>query len=311
VGVRLNWFDGPSLLRLSLAGFLAGCGSLALPPEPPPATHEWADLDNTTSARALAKELGMKLKGDPALDALAMEAEYGRIVFVDSTRTITVGGERLEASKVLAISGLDLPLAAVDAARVKAAWQKFSAEQAKESEVVSPPHGSAGAARGPAVAGGDASWRVPLKRHWEGILIHHSATTYGNMALFDKSHREVNGWLGVGYDFIIDNGDGGKDGLVETSFRWKQQIQGAHAGKGQKRYNDHWVGICLVGDFNDGRPTRSQMESLKRLVRFLQSYCGIPEENIRFHRDVREGGTDCPGRNFPVRELMKDAPRAK
>ena len=155
----------------------------------------------------------------------------------------------------------------------------------------------------------ERDWRVPLKRTWKGILVHHSATEAGNMALLDKHHKEANGWLGIGYDFLIDNGTGAADGLVETTFRWKQQIQGAHAGPGLHEYNDHWIGVCLVGNFNDGRPTRAQMKSLVRLVRFLQEYCGIPEENIRVHRDIRD--TECPGRKFPLQELRRDFPRAK
>lgn len=318
-GVRLTRFDDPdspgaarALLVpcIALLAGIAGCQSMNLPPTPPPATHEWVDLEHTTSARTLAKELGMKLKAEPALNSLAMEGEYGRIVFMNATRTITVGGKRVEASKELAISGLDLPLRAADAARVRAAWLDFSGEQARETEVVTPePPAAVIKSRRPVAAGSDPAWRVPLKRTWEGILIHHSATPNGNMAQFDKYHREVNGWLMIGYDFVIDNGDGAPDGLVETTNRWKQQIQGAHAGKGQKRYNDHWVGICLVGDFNDTRPTRAQMDSLKKLIRYLQAYCDIPDENIKFHRDVRD--TDCPGSHFPTREILKSPPRAK
>jgi hypothetical protein len=283
-----------------------------LPPAPPPPSHQWADLEHPTNARALAAELGMKLKAEPAVHSLAIEGEYGRIVFMDSTRTIVVGGRTVTASRDLVISGLDLPLGEEDAARVKAAWKEFSGEQEKGTEVVAappPPPAGGAAAKGPSVAGSDPAWRVALQRKWEGILIHHSATPNGNLAQFDKYHREVNHWLMVGYDFIIDNGDGGPDGRIETTERWKQQIQGAHAGVGLKRFNDHWVGICLVGDFNETRPTRAQMESLKRLVRFLQAYCGIQNENIRFHRDVRD--TDCPGKLFPVRDILKDAPRAK
>jgi hypothetical protein len=254
----------------------------------------------------------MKLKAEPALNALSMEGEYGRIVFMDSTRNILVAGKRVAASRDLAVAGLDLPLSAADAARVKAAWLDFSGEQERETEVVAappPPPSGAPAARRPMVPGSDPVWRVPLKRRWEGILIHHSATPNGNMAQFDKHHREDNGWLMIGYDFVIDNGDGGPDGRIETTNRWKQQIQGAHAGKGLKRYNDHWVGICLVGEFNETKPTRAQMNSLKKLIGFLQAYCDIPNENIKFHRDVRD--TDCPGKHFPVREILKDSPRAK
>ncbi len=320
-GVRPPRFDGPSRpgsLRASLlpclaaAAGLAGCQGMNLPPSPPPPTHEWVDIEHTTSARALASELGLRPRSEPSLHSLILEGEDGRIVFMDATRTIVVGGRSVAASKDLAIAGLDLPLRKADADRVKAAWHAFLREQDRASEVVSapPPPPAAGPAPRKAMPTGiSAAWKVPLKRKWKGILIHHSAQPSGNMALIDKVHRQDKGWLGIGYDFLIDNGDGGLDGLVETTFRWKQQIQGAHAGEGLKEYNDHWVGVCLVGNFNESKPTRKQMDSLKKLIGFLQAYCDIPEENIKFHRDIRN--TDCPGDHFPARDILRNAPRAK
>jgi hypothetical protein len=298
---------GLLLLAAALSG---GCGTLADSPRSPPApAYTWADIEHPTTAGDLARELGMKAHEDAALRALVLEGEGGRIVFVGSTRTILVAGRRYEAGEILNPAGLSLPLRADDAEAVRRTWREAMAEQREKEPERAAPSAAASPGRGASVAGGDPAWRVPLTRKWKGILIHHTATDFGNMARIDKNHREVNGWLGIGYDFLIDNGDGAPDGLVETTFRWKQQIQGAHAGPGLHEYNDHWVGICLVGDFNGGRPTPKQMASLKRLVIFLQSYCGIPEENIRMHRDVRE--TDCPGRRFPVQELVRDFPRGK
>jgi hypothetical protein len=320
-GVRLTRLRGPAgpgragpVLLLAAALLAAGCESLPEPSRQPPPHYEFVDVDHATSARALALELGMKLKADPAVRSLALEGEQGRIVFVADTRTIMVAGKRLEAGETLVIAGGDIPLRADDATGIRKAWLESVAEQRTREAETGPPVGpqpppDRRGSRGPAVAGADPAWRVPLTRRWDGILIHHSGADTGNMARIDKFHREVNGWLGIGYDFLIDNGDGAPDGLVETTFRWKQQIQGAHAGHGLYEYNDHWVGICLVGDFNETRPTPKQMKSLKTLVRFLQSYCGMPDENIRMHRDVRE--TDCPGRMFPLRELQQDFPRAK
>ena len=100
------------------------------------------------------------------------------------------------------------------------------------------------------------------------------------------------------------------DGEVHVGYRWLDQLNGAHVAEPRgEQFNRTSIGICLVGDFNEARPTREQMKSLQGLVRFLQAYCGIPEENIRLHRDVRD--TDCPGRRFPLGELRKDFPRAK
>ena len=231
------------------------------------------------------------------------------LIRLDGTRTVTVDGHRMETGATLRVKDGDVVLLDEDAVRISRAWRDAVADVeakgralAKRAAPVPPPPSAGGAV-------GDPAWNVPLQRTWEGILIHHSATPSGNLEKFDKHHREVNGWLMVGYDFIICNGDGGPDGLIQMSDRWRTQIQGAHAGPGLKRYNDHWVGICLVGDFSRERPTAKQMASLRRLVRWLQERCAIPDANVRTHRDVRE--TDCPGRKFPLKEVLRDAPRAR
>ncbi len=294
----------PPALLLAATLMMAGCASTddSLPPAYVPAPA------STSGARALAAELGLRPRADPALGAFALEGEHARILFVLGTRTATVAGERVECGEDLRLDGDDVPLTPADAVRISGAWGRATgrlrARHAAASRAVEAPPRSEDTPGPEGVP--DPAWRVPLKRQWKGILIHHSATAAGNLAKFDYHHKHVNGWLMVGYDFIICNGNGGSDGLVETTDRWRQQIQGAHAGTGLKEYNDHWVGICLVGDFNDARPTVKQLQSLARLVRFLQSYCRIPAANVRGHRDVR-GATDCPGRQFPLGDFQGGA----
>jgi hypothetical protein len=143
---------------------------------------------------------------------------------------------------------------------------------------------------------------APLKRRWKYIVLHHSDGEQGSEAIFDRYHRQHNGWRGVGYDFVIGNGHGAADGLVEVTFRWEQQLDGAHAGHDE--YNQHGIGICLVGDFDRGYPTAKQMEALVGLVNYLQERCDIPTDNILGHCHVRPGGTRCPGKNFPWYEFF-------
>ena len=302
---RLAW---GLTLASGLAGGATGCASLDddVPPPYVPSTGSYGTGSYGTGARSLGAELGLRAHEDQATNTLVLEGDAGRIVFVEGTRTVMVAGERLTASSILRRTSGDILLAKEDAVRISTAWQKAGTRF--EAKVVVPAApSSAPVGRGDTPVS-DPEWRVPLKRTWEGILIHHSATDSGNLAKFDRYHREVNGWLMVGYDFIICNGSGGPDGLVETSDRWKRQIQGAHAGPGLKRYNDHWVGICLVGDFSRTRPTDRQLASLRRLIRYLQNECGIPDGNVRGHRDVRD--TECPGKLFPHGEFEGGAPRA-
>jgi len=148
-------------------------------------------------------------------------------------------------------------------------------------------------------------WLPPssVEKKWTAIVIHHSGTKNGNTAIFDKWHRESNHWQGVGYDFVIGNGTNSSDGQVEVTYRWQKQVTGAHCGGTAGNWaNKDGIGICLVGDFDRTQPTNAQMQSLVRLVRFLQNRYGIPKSRIYGHGTTPGAGTvtDCPGRNFPM-----------
>ena len=150
-------------------------------------------------------------------------------------------------------------------------------------------------------------WLPPswVEKKWTAIVIHHSGTKNGNAAIFDKWHREGNYWEGVGYDFVIGNGTNSGNGEVEVTYRWQKQIPGAHCGGTAGNWaNKEGVGICLVGDFNRTLPTSLQMQSLAKLVRFLQNRYGTPKSRIYGHNTTPGASiTDCPGRNFPMARL--------
>ncbi|MDP6046166.1 MAG: peptidoglycan recognition family protein [Phycisphaerae bacterium] len=141
-------------------------------------------------------------------------------------------------------------------------------------------------------------WRTNGYRLWRYIVIHHSATARGNAASFDKSHR-ARGWDELGYHFVIDNGDGGPNGHVEVGGRWTKQKWGAHTGgTPNNEYNNHGIGICLVGEFSSQMPSKAQIAALEKLVRQLASKYKIDPDNIIGHRDGPNAATDCPGAVF-------------
>ena len=148
-------------------------------------------------------------------------------------------------------------------------------------------------------------WPSPyLEKGWSSIVIHHSATDNGNAAIFDKMHREDRHWEGIGYDFVIGNGTNSGNGRVEVTYRWREQKTGAHCKTPGNWANRDAVGICLVGDFNNTRPTAEQMRSLVKLVRFLQKRYGIAQSRIYGHGSTPGAhATDCPGKNFPMAKL--------
>jgi hypothetical protein len=159
----------------------------------------------------------------------------------------------------------------------------------------------------PAPTGGSApdGWIPPggISRRWRYIVIHHSATPTGCASEFDRAHRG-RGWDELGYHFVIGNGSDTADGQIEVGSRWLRQKHGAHCKTPDQTYNQHGIGICLVGNFEQTRPTGPQMDSLVRLLRFLTAECGIPVGRIVTHQGVT-GRTLCPGRHFTLGETRR------
>ena len=138
-----------------------------------------------------------------------------------------------------------------------------------------------------------------ISPRWTTIVLHHSATAIGGARRFDKFHRESNGWEELGYHFVIGNGTDTPDGLVEIGSRWHKQKHGAHCKTPNNYYNDHGIGICLVGDFTRTSPTPRQIAAARDLVRFLTHACRIPADRVTTHGAVTRK-TECPGRHFPL-----------
>jgi N-acetylmuramoyl-L-alanine amidase len=144
-------------------------------------------------------------------------------------------------------------------------------------------------------------------RNWDHIVVHHSATPYGNAALFHKGHL-ARGWDGLGYHFVIGNGVTppssrsayfSADGQIEIGYRWRRQITGAHCGG---HANIGKIGICLVGNFMNQEPSPRQLNALNRLIRFLQVRCAIASKNVIGHNEIK-ASTCCPGRCFSMAHL--------
>lgn len=153
----------------------------------------------------------------------------------------------------------------------------------------------------------DPSWYPQSGRissRWTTIVIHHSATARGGAKTFDKHHRERNGWDELGYHFVIGNGTDTPDGYIEVGSRWHKQKHGAHCKTRSNYYNEHGIGVCLVGNLDRTAPTPRQLASLASLVRFLCDVCGIPPERLTTHGSVTRK-TRCPGRFFSLAALRR------
>ncbi len=157
------------------------------------------------------------------------------------------------------------------------------------------------------------TWMAEVEEtEWEYIVIHHSATESGSVATIHAEHlnrRDAAGnpWLGIGYHFVIGNGQGMPDGTVRATFRWKEQIHGAHSGS--ELFNARGIGICLIGNFEETHPSKAQMNSLKSLVRVLTARHRISPERLMGHDSVK--ATACPGKHFPLHKIRQGISRTE
>jgi hypothetical protein len=145
---------------------------------------------------------------------------------------------------------------------------------------------------------------APDDERWTGIVIHDLGRPAGDADFVHRLHLSY-GYQGLGYHFLVGNGNGLGDGIVHVGYRWNQQLPGAHVARAAAdsvRLNEHTIGICLIGN-GDRRPfTAKQMRSLVSLVRRLQEELGIPAERVVLHRDLVPD-LSSPGRFFAVAQL--------
>src|SRR4051812_15882600 len=136
---------------------------------------------------------------------------------------------------------------------------------------------------------------------WEWIVGHHSATHSGNAEIFGREHTRRGMENGLAYHFVIGNGSKSGDGEIEIGPRWLRQMKGGHVHR--EEINEVGIGICMVGNFEEKRPSVRQVAAFKALVDYLRK--DVVGESIHFavHREIDPGRTACPGKYFPIREM--------
>ncbi|MDB6075123.1 MAG: N-acetylmuramoyl-L-alanine amidase [Verrucomicrobiaceae bacterium] len=129
-------------------------------------------------------------------------------------------------------------------------------------------------------------------RDWQRIVLHGSGSSHGNAKLMDRYDVSVRGMeQGSNYHFIIGNGAGAQDGLIETSRRWAQAGDASSC-----------VSVCLVGDFNEQAPSNAQMEAVDELMDYLSIKLGQME--LSPHSAAKGSVSSCLGTKFPCVETL-------
>lgn len=137
------------------------------------------------------------------------------------------------------------------------------------------------------------------------ITIHHTAIDIDSSQQRDEKigllriidiHKHKKGWADIGYHYLI-----GTSGTIYEAR--SMRYQGAHA-RGANNIGN--IGIAVMGDYEANLPPKVQVESMKKLVRYLQNKYRI--SNNQIHGHIHFTGTKCPGKNMmPIlKELQSE-----
>ena len=102
----------------------------------------------------------------------------------------------------------------------------------------------------------------------------------------------------IGYHYVIT-----LDGQLHRG-RPLEEV-GAHA----QGYNAKSIGICMVGNFEQRRPSAKQLASFVALVDWLRDTARLgARPKFTVHRWVDKNHTVCPGRYFPYEDMKQRWP---
>ncbi len=151
---------------------------------------------------------------------------------------------------------------------------------------------------------GGAFWKM----RWRYIVIHHSAGSFGDVEFLQRVHRERQPGDpidAIPYHYVVGNGNGLEAGEVASDWRQAWDLWGAHVSGRNTARNFFGIGVCVIGNYEEGKMPEAQLEALVALVRRLMDRYDIPLRNVQGHGMIEGEATKCPGRRFPMDELRK------
>jgi hypothetical protein len=126
------------------------------------------------------------------------------------------------------------------------------------------------------------------------ITVHHDAIVSSNVNSQSDAARRLEsvrqshvkqGWADIGYHYVIDPQGRVWEG---RSIGW----QGAHV----QDNNPGNVGIMVMGNFDQQRPSSQALNTLDGFVAQQMKRYGVPVSRVYTHQEIRP--TACPGRNL-------------
>lgn len=143
----------------------------------------------------------------------------------------------------------------------------------------------------------------------DGIIIHHSASSFGDADMIDGWHKE-RGWRGIGYHFVILNGyrtfkakkSKMMDCIVGQIERGRiidedQWMESNEIGSHALGLNSSTIGVCMIHNVDDEYQSM-QLHSLQMLVSGLMDVYGVPITSVKGHSEVDKKKPYCPDINM-------------
>lgn len=127
------------------------------------------------------------------------------------------------------------------------------------------------------------------------ITIHHAGVLWTNKTTppqmiknMQSWGKKEKGWLDVPYHFLI-----GPDGTIYEgrSLEYEPDTNTDYELQGH-------IGVELMGNFQEQRMSRGQLNSLVQLTAWLAQKYDISAGRISGHKDVAPGQTSCPGKDL-------------
>jgi len=140
------------------------------------------------------------------------------------------------------------------------------------------------------------------------VVIHCSASSFGDVETFRRYHVNGNGWRDIGYNGVILNGYRKLNGdykseeigafeegrALDFSAYIESDERGAHA----LGYNHDSVGICMVGN------TKFHWQQIQTALTICKIFNAITIGNdieiIGHYESVRSGGKTCPNIDMDI-----------
>jgi len=125
------------------------------------------------------------------------------------------------------------------------------------------------------------------------IVYHHMSRADWGLYDVHRFHKKK-GWKGIGYNYWI-----GFDGSI-------YKARGEHVGAHVRGWNHRSIGIGFQGDYDVQQMPDKQLQAGAWLTAYFMKKYNLKERDIVGHKEL-SSDTTCPGANFPMEEMKRQA----